>query len=221
MSTSISTTGFVSYLSTLYRRCLFDIDLPLSTFIYLFAPVYPPGTVRHVGGADGTAREGDTTRCLSSPAVADAETTQRFAPPGGVVLDHSDVDRSVHCYQSPSCCCRLLVLSGRTTLMLLTVVAVFLIVEFPLAILFVILIVQNTVASSAMELTKTHLMHFSDKTCYSTNTGHSSWKIQNSRITLHRPGHVETDCDRATVTRRNTRHPADCLSVIRNKANVG
>jgi len=151
MSTSISTTGFVSYLSTLYRRCLFDIDLPLSTFIYLFAPVYPPGTVRHVGGADGTAREGDTTRCLSSPAVADAETTQRFAPPGGVVLDHSDVDRSVHCYQSPSCCCRLLVLSGRTTLMLLTVVAVFLIVEFPLAILFVILIVQNTVASSGAD----------------------------------------------------------------------
>ena len=151
MSTSISTTGFVSYLSTLYRRCLFDIDLPLSTFIYLFAPVYPPGTVRHVGGADGTAREGDTTRCLSSPAVADAETTQRFAPPGGVVLDHSDVHRSVHCYQSPSCCCWLLVLSGRTTLMLLTVVAVFLIVEFPLAILFVILIVQNTVASSGAD----------------------------------------------------------------------
>jgi len=38
-----------------------------------------------------------------------------------------------------------------TTLMLLTVVAVFLVVEFPLAVLFIVLIVQNTFEVGAIE----------------------------------------------------------------------
>jgi len=67
-----------------------------------------------------------------------------------------------------------------TTLMLLIVVAVFLVVEFPLAILFVILIVQNTFQ---VELIKTHFMNLWTRGVTSrNNAGPSSCRVKDKIV---------------------------------------